>query len=122
MSGFVNLYGSSFLFFLFCNLNCWASFLVCVSFCSFKLQVICFYTDAFPVCTLCSSGASLLSSTDCASQKQRRWPEDIAWHPDGNCLFSAYSADGGDSQISVLDLNRTQGVRLGLGLFFIYWN
>ncbi|XP_062091508.1 uncharacterized protein LOC133797577 isoform X2 [Humulus lupulus] len=56
-----------------------------------------------------SSGASLLSTTECASQKQRRWPEDIAWHPDGNSLFSAYSADGGDSQISVLDLNRTQG-------------
>ncbi|PON67213.1 WD repeat containing protein [Parasponia andersonii] len=56
-----------------------------------------------------SCGASMLSSTDCASQKQRRWPEDIAWHPNGNCLFSAYCADGGDTQISVLDLNRTQG-------------
>ncbi|KAM6600311.1 hypothetical protein CsatA_019920 [Cannabis sativa] len=55
------------------------------------------------------SGASLLSTTDCASQKRRRWPEDIAWHPDGTSLFSAYSADDGDSQISVLDLNRTQG-------------
>ncbi|KAH7522495.1 uncharacterized protein LOC107423487 [Ziziphus jujuba] len=55
------------------------------------------------------SGASLLSSTDCVSPKQRRWPEDIAWHPDGNSLFSAYSADSGDSQISVLNLNKTQG-------------
>ncbi|XP_024027452.1 uncharacterized protein LOC21387484 [Morus notabilis] len=55
------------------------------------------------------SGASLLSTTDCSSQKQRRWPEDIAWHPEGNSLFSIYSADGGDSQISILDLNRTQG-------------
>ncbi|KAG2678385.1 hypothetical protein I3843_11G000800 [Carya illinoinensis] len=55
------------------------------------------------------SSASLLSSTDCVSPKQRRWPEDIAWHPQGNCLFSVYSADGGDSQISVLNLNKTQG-------------
>lgn len=59
----------------------------------------------------CRSGASLLSSTDCASPKQRRWPEDIAWHPEGNSLFSVYSADSGDSQVSVLNLNRTQGVR-----------
>ncbi|XP_008239566.1 PREDICTED: uncharacterized protein LOC103338152 isoform X1 [Prunus mume] len=55
------------------------------------------------------SGASLLSSTDCVSPKQRRWPEDIAWHPEGNSLFSVYSADSGDSQVSVLNLNRTQG-------------
>ncbi|XP_009339039.2 uncharacterized protein LOC103931318 isoform X1 [Pyrus x bretschneideri] len=54
------------------------------------------------------SSASRLSSTDCVSPN-RRWPEDIAWHPDGNRLFSVYSADGGDSQVSVLDLNRTQG-------------
>ncbi|XP_004501755.1 uncharacterized protein [Cicer arietinum] len=54
------------------------------------------------------SGASLLNSTDCASQKQRRWPEDIAWHPEGNRLFSVYSADGGDSQISVTNLNKFQ--------------
>ncbi|XP_054822527.1 uncharacterized protein LOC129320889 isoform X1 [Prosopis cineraria] len=55
------------------------------------------------------SGASVLSSTNCASSKQRRWPEDIAWHPEGNSIFSVYSADGGDSQISVLDLNKKQG-------------
>ncbi|KAG8379568.1 hypothetical protein BUALT_Bualt07G0102500 [Buddleja alternifolia] len=51
------------------------------------------------------SSAHLLSSTDCQSEKQRRWPEDIAWHPQGNKIFSVYSADGGDSQISVLNLN-----------------
>uniref|UniRef100_A0A6N2LAL0 Uncharacterized protein n=1 Tax=Salix viminalis TaxID=40686 RepID=A0A6N2LAL0_SALVM len=55
------------------------------------------------------SGASLLSTTDSVSPVQRRWPEDIAWHPLGNSLFSAYTADSGDSQISVLDLNKTQG-------------
>ncbi|KAI4336397.1 hypothetical protein L6164_014929 [Bauhinia variegata] len=54
------------------------------------------------------SGASLLSTTDCLSQKQRRWPEDITWHPDGNSLFSVYSADGGDSQVSVMNLNKKQ--------------
>ncbi|XP_037495619.1 uncharacterized protein LOC105648715 isoform X2 [Jatropha curcas] len=58
------------------------------------------------------SGASLLSSTDCMSSKHRRWPEDIVWHPSGNSLFSVYSADGGDSQISILNLNKTQGARV----------
>ncbi|XP_052184051.1 uncharacterized protein LOC127796045 [Diospyros lotus] len=55
------------------------------------------------------SSASLLSSTDSVSPKQRRWPEDIAWHPEGSSLFCVYSADGGDSQISVLNLNKTKG-------------
>nr|GLL29330.1 uncharacterized protein LOC109165486 [Ipomoea trifida] len=50
--------------------------------------------------------ANLLSSTDCLSAKHRRWPEDIAWHPEGDTIFSAYSADGGESQISILNLNR----------------
>ena len=44
------------------------------------------------------------------SQKQRRWPEDMAWHPEGNSLFSVYNADGGDSQISILNFNRTKEV------------
>ncbi|KAG6587393.1 hypothetical protein SDJN02_15102 [Cucurbita argyrosperma subsp. argyrosperma] len=54
------------------------------------------------------SFASLLCTTDCMSQKQRRWPEDMAWHPEGNSLFSVYNADGGDSQISILNFNRTK--------------
>lgn len=53
------------------------------------------------------SGASLLSNTDCLSPKQRRWPEDVAWHPQGSLLFCAYTADAGDSQISLIDLNKT---------------
>ncbi|CAA0811298.1 transducin family protein / WD-40 repeat family protein [Striga hermonthica] len=57
------------------------------------------------------SCADLLSSTDCQSDKQRRWPEDIAWHPHGNKVFSVYSADGGDSQISILNLNPKQRAR-----------
>ncbi|KAL2462812.1 transducin family protein/WD-40 repeat family protein [Forsythia ovata] len=52
------------------------------------------------------SSAHRLSTTDCQSDKQRRWPEDIAWHPQGTSLFSIYSADGGDSQISILNLNK----------------
>lgn len=56
------------------------------------------------------SGASLLSSADCVSPKQRRWPEDIAWHPEGNRLFLVYSADGGDSQVSIMNLNKSEGV------------
>ncbi|ONK72147.1 uncharacterized protein A4U43_C04F16280 [Asparagus officinalis] len=51
--------------------------------------------------------ASLLSTTDCMSLKQRRWPEDITWHPDGDSLFAVYSADGGDSQISILNLKHS---------------
>ncbi|PIA53400.1 hypothetical protein AQUCO_00900168v1 [Aquilegia coerulea] len=54
------------------------------------------------------SGASLLSSTDCVSTKQRRWPEDITWHPHGGSLFCVYTADAGDSQLSILDLNSSQ--------------
>ncbi|CAL0305216.1 unnamed protein product [Lupinus luteus] len=54
------------------------------------------------------SGASLLSATDCMSA-QRKWPEAIAWHPEGNSIFSVYSADSGDSQVSVTNLNRGQG-------------
>ena len=43
----------------------------------------------------------------------------MAWHPEGNNIFSVYNADDGDSQISRLNLNRTKGVR---GLLEIdYW-
>ncbi|KAK1407137.1 hypothetical protein QVD17_38748 [Tagetes erecta] len=52
------------------------------------------------------SSASLLSTSDCGSSINRRWPEDIAWHPHGDRLFTVYSADGGDSQIAVLNLNK----------------
>lgn len=63
----------------------------------------------------CRSSASLLSSTEALSPKQRRWPEDIAWHPEGNSVFAVYSADGGDSQISVLNLNKRKEVRVMVG-------
>uniref|UniRef100_A0ACD5XA68 Uncharacterized protein n=1 Tax=Avena sativa TaxID=4498 RepID=A0ACD5XA68_AVESA len=53
-----------------------------------------------------SSGPSisLLSTTNCFSPKQR-WPEDVAWHPDGGTIFAVYSADGGDDQVSMTNLN-----------------
>ncbi|XP_057832136.1 uncharacterized protein LOC131042833 isoform X2 [Cryptomeria japonica] len=49
--------------------------------------------------------ASLLSTTDCQSPVQRRWPEDMTWHPYGDSLFLAYTADGGDNQVSIINLN-----------------
>lgn len=58
----------------------------------------------------CSSSANCLSTSDCGSVKKRRWPEDIAWHPQGNSIFSVYTADAGDSQLSILNLNKTNEV------------
>ncbi|KAI3695627.1 hypothetical protein L1987_78626 [Smallanthus sonchifolius] len=52
-----------------------------------------------------SSHANLVNSINAASLKQRRWPEDIAWHPHGGSLISVYSADCGDSQLAILNLN-----------------
>lgn len=34
----------------------------------------------------------------------------MAWHPSGHTLFSVYTADDADSQISILNLNKTRGV------------
>lgn len=73
-----------------------------------KLQIFfyCFILTAFN----CRFSANLLSSTESQSPKQRRWPEDLAWHPEGSSVFAVYTADGGDSQISVLNLNKRKGV------------
>ncbi|KAM0057007.1 putative transcription factor WD40-like family [Helianthus debilis subsp. tardiflorus] len=51
------------------------------------------------------SHATLVSSINAGSPKQRRWPEDIAWHPSGGSLVSVYNADSGDSQLAILNLN-----------------
>ncbi|CAK9186896.1 unnamed protein product [Ilex paraguariensis] len=53
------------------------------------------------------SSARLISTSDCLSP-HRRWPEDIAWHPQGNNLFSVYGADDGDYQISTLNLDKAK--------------
>ncbi|CAN1242144.1 hypothetical protein LINPERPRIM_LOCUS5236 [Linum perenne] len=42
-------------------------------------------------------------------QSSARWPEDIAWHPLGDSLVATYTADSGDSQIAIIDLNKTRG-------------
>ncbi|CAL0306720.1 unnamed protein product [Lupinus luteus] len=55
-----------------------------------------------------SSGeeVNLNSSTNCLTPEQCRWPEDIAWHPDGDRIFSVYNANSLDSQISIMYLSR----------------
>ncbi|EPS73997.1 hypothetical protein M569_00756, partial [Genlisea aurea] len=60
------------------------------------------------------SSAKILSFTDCSSDK-KRWPEDVAWHPRGDRLFSVYSADDGDSQVSCLSLNKKKAQNLQMG-------
>ncbi|NP_001141603.1 uncharacterized LOC100273721 [Zea mays] len=46
---------------------------------------------------------SFRGKTDFFSPKHR-WPEDIAWHPDGETIFAVYTADNGDSQVSMTNL------------------
>ena len=53
-------------------------------------------------CT-CRPSVSFRGKTDCFSPKHR-WPEDIAWHPDGDKIFAVYTADSGDSQVSMANL------------------
>ncbi|KAF3443007.1 hypothetical protein FNV43_RR16926 [Rhamnella rubrinervis] len=107
----------------FPNLQNWQGKFILLYVIHFHVRVLLFVIGKFPfgnkecigwihqlmASSVKGSGASLLHSSDCVSPKQRRWPEDITWHPEGNSLFSAYSADGGDSQISILNLNKTQG-------------
>ncbi|KAK4765600.1 hypothetical protein SAY86_026690 [Trapa natans] len=49
--------------------------------------------------------ANRLSSTDCASRIQKRWPEDMAWSPHGDRIFCSYTADNHDSQVSVIEID-----------------
>jgi len=51
----------------------------------------------------CRPSVSFRGKTDCFSPKHR-WPEDIAWHPDGDKIFAVYTADNGDSQVSMANL------------------
>ncbi|KAJ4798409.1 U5 small nuclear ribonucleoprotein 40 kDa protein [Rhynchospora pubera] len=50
------------------------------------------------------TSAKFMGSMDCLSPNKRRWPEDIAWHPDGRRMFAVHSADGDDSQVSSFSL------------------
>ncbi|XP_039137873.1 uncharacterized protein LOC120275385 isoform X2 [Dioscorea cayenensis subsp. rotundata] len=51
--------------------------------------------------------ALLLSTIDCEIPERKKWPEDLAWHPNGEMLFCAYGADGGGPQVSTVDLKAT---------------
>ncbi|KAH7439759.1 hypothetical protein KP509_04G074900 [Ceratopteris richardii] len=48
------------------------------------------------------SNLKCLGSVDCLSIN-RRWPEDMVWHPNGDRLFACYAADGSDNQVAVID-------------------
>ncbi|KAJ4748640.1 U5 small nuclear ribonucleoprotein 40 kDa protein [Rhynchospora pubera] len=52
------------------------------------------------------TSAKFMGSMDCLSPNKRRWPEDIAWHPDGRRMFAVHSADGDDSQVSSFSLRQ----------------
>lgn len=65
------------------------------------------------------SAISVLSAVN-GSSVNNRWPEDIVWHPDGNRLFAAFTADDSDSQISILNFNAHQEVKF-LVIVIIYF-
>lgn len=50
-------------------------------------------------------GVNLSHTVDCISPVQRRWPEDLAWHPLGEMLFAVYTADGGP-QIAIINTSK----------------
>jgi hypothetical protein len=52
---------------------------------------------------ICRPSLSFRGKTDFFSPKHR-WPEDIAWHPAGETIFAVYTADNGDSQVSMTNL------------------
>ncbi|KAF8097851.1 hypothetical protein N665_0280s0050 [Sinapis alba] len=51
------------------------------------------------------SSATLFKTVNRVGLDQKRWAEDIAWHPHRSELFSVYTADEGHAQISALYLN-----------------
>ncbi|KAF8113457.1 hypothetical protein N665_0050s0105 [Sinapis alba] len=54
------------------------------------------------------SSASLFKTVNRVEVDQKRWAEDIAWHPHKSALFSVYTADEGHAQISALYLNEAR--------------
>lgn len=48
-------------------------------------------------------GISLVGSVHCLSSGQRRWPEELTWHPSGESIFACYSADGKDDQVAIIN-------------------
>jgi WD40 repeat protein len=51
------------------------------------------------------STATLFKTVNRVAVDQKKWAEDIAWHPHKNALFSVYTADDGHPQISAIYLN-----------------
>ncbi|MCO5600381.1 hypothetical protein L7F22_054493 [Adiantum nelumboides] len=54
-------------------------------------------------------GITLCGSVHCLSTGQKRWPEDLTWHPSGNSIFACYGADAQDDQVSVINLSADVG-------------
>lgn len=48
-------------------------------------------------------GISLNGLVHCLSSGQKRWPEDLAWHPSGESIFACYSADAKDDQVAIIN-------------------
>ncbi|XP_010552439.1 PREDICTED: protein tipD isoform X2 [Tarenaya hassleriana] len=57
------------------------------------------------------STACLLKTVNSIGPDQKKWAEDIAWHPHETALFSVYTSDDGHPQISVLHLNEANKVK-----------
>lgn len=64
---------------------------------------------------------NLSHTVDCISPVQRRWPENMAWHPLGMTLFAVYTADGGP-QIAIINTSKKVSTVRGLLSFkLIIW-
>lgn len=61
--------------------------------------------------SLSRSSASLFKTVNRVAVDQKKWAEDIAWHPHKNALFSVYTADECHAQISAIYLNEAGGVK-----------
>ncbi|EOA20119.1 hypothetical protein CARUB_v10000397mg [Capsella rubella] len=55
------------------------------------------------------STATLFNTVNRVAVDQKKWAEDIAWHPHKSALFSVYTADEGHPQISAIYLNESGG-------------
>ncbi|CAH8390080.1 unnamed protein product [Eruca vesicaria subsp. sativa] len=54
------------------------------------------------------SSATLFKTVNRVGLDQKRWAEDIAWHPHRSELFSVYTADDGHAQVSSSYLNQAR--------------
>ncbi|KAH7431870.1 hypothetical protein KP509_08G070600 [Ceratopteris richardii] len=56
-------------------------------------------------------GLALRTSIHCLSTTQKRWPEDLEWHPSGESIYACYSADAKDDQVAIIDLSADDKVK-----------